>query len=92
MTHVGWDKVPGKSLNQVTVWDSLSGPLREAVCANFRDIWKYVQTLFYQLRGKLTDRRELRRYRWEPGMPALGNIFYDEVTETIYMESSISLT
>lgn len=42
ITHVVWDKVPGKSLNQDKVWDPTSGPLREAVRAKFRDVWEYV--------------------------------------------------
>ncbi|OQE20809.1 hypothetical protein PENFLA_c015G00990 [Penicillium flavigenum] len=68
ITHVVWDKVPGKSLNQDKVWDPKSGPLREAVRAKFRDVWE-----------------ELRRYRWEPGMPGLENIIYDEATGTMHI-------
>ncbi|KAJ5706244.1 hypothetical protein N7536_001933 [Penicillium majusculum] len=74
ITYVVWDKVPGKSLNQDQFWDIKSGPLREAVRAKFRDS-----------RVKLTDLRELRRYGWEPGMPGLENIIYDEVTETMHI-------
>ncbi|KAJ9483964.1 hypothetical protein VN97_g9420 [Penicillium thymicola] len=38
ITHILWDKVPGKELNQDMVWDRKSGPLREAVRAKFRDV------------------------------------------------------
>lgn len=91
ITHIVWDKVPGKSLNQDEVWDSKSGLLREAVRAKFRDIWEYIKPPFYQSRVKLTDLRELRRYGWEPGMPGLENIIYDEVTKVMYVVPSIHL-
>lgn len=42
ITHIVWDMVPGKSLNQDKVWDPTSGLLREAVRAKFRVVWEYV--------------------------------------------------
>ncbi|KAJ5932941.1 hypothetical protein N7516_007430 [Penicillium verrucosum] len=68
ITHIVWDKVPGKELNQDMVWNRTSGPLREAVRAKFRDVWG-----------------ELRRYGWQPAVPGLENIIYDEVTETMHI-------
>lgn len=44
ITHVVWDKAPGKSLNQDKVWDAQAGSLREAVRAKSRDVWEYLQT------------------------------------------------
>ncbi|KAJ5252639.1 hypothetical protein N7489_003049 [Penicillium chrysogenum] len=43
ITHIVWDKVPGKSLSQDEVWDPKSGPLREAVRAKFRDVWEVLR-------------------------------------------------
>lgn len=47
------------------------------------------QHLFVRVESKLTDRRELRRYGWEPVIPGPQNIIYDESTETMYVASAV---
>lgn len=86
ITHIVWDMVPGKPLDTDQFWRPESAPLRQAVRAKFRYIWKYVYRIpFSVLKVKLTNLRELKRHGWQPGLPLLQKIIYDESTGDMYV-------
>lgn len=72
---------PRKATRYGSVLRPESALLREAVRAKFRDVWEYVHRAPIRVSGvKLTNLRELKRHRWQPGLPLLQKIIYDEST------------
>lgn len=60
--------------------------LRDTVRTKFRHIWEYVYRIpFSVFRVKLTNLRELKHHEWQPGLPILQKIIYDESTGDICM-------
>ncbi|KAJ5528718.1 hypothetical protein N7527_002111 [Penicillium freii] len=84
ITHIVWDMVPGKPLDTDQFWRAESAPLRQAVRAKFRYIWEY-RIPFSVLRVKLTNLRELKRHGWQPELPLLKKIIYDESTGDMHI-------
>ncbi|KAJ5706138.1 hypothetical protein N7536_001827 [Penicillium majusculum] len=86
MTHIVWEMVPGKPLDTDHFWKPESARLREAVRTKFRYVWEYVYRIpFSVLRVKLTNLRQLKRHGWQPGLPLLQKIIYDESTGDMHI-------
>lgn len=93
ITHLVWDMVPGKPLDTGQFWRPESALLREAVRAKFRDVWEYVHRAPIRVSGvKLTNLRELKRHGWQPGLPLLQKIIYDESTGDMCVIRYIHIT
>lgn len=92
ITYIVWDMVPGKPLDTDQFWRPESAPLRQAVRAKFRYIWEYLYRIpFSVLKVKLTNLKELKRHGWQPGLPLLHKIIYDESTGDMYVIYAIHL-
>lgn len=86
ITHLVWDMVPGKPLDTGQFWRTESALLREAVQMKFREIWEYVHRApIHASSVKLTNLGELKRHGWQPGLPILQKIIYDESTGDLYV-------